>query len=222
MKMMMKDIKPLVHVLLLLLALSCSTSWVLTVAITSSSDAYPTLSDSECAGDIVPLRREVYGDGKIFDISFRYSEDMPVWGSDEGLGQFLWLRMSMKNGSLVNVSELKFIVHSGTHVDTPAHVFDNYFDAGFDADALDLDFPNGVALLVDVPRDKNITGLDYLAVTTYDDAIPAHLVFLDAREIVLVEGVKLDHVQPGIYSLHCLPLRLPKADGSPARCILIK
>nr|POE95565.1 kynurenine formamidase [Quercus suber] len=204
--MMMKDIKPLVHVLLLLLALSCSTSWVLTVAITSSSDAYPTLSDSECAGDIVPLRREVYGDGKIFDISFRYSEDMPVWGSDEGLGQFLWLRMSMKNGSLVNVSELKFIVHSGTHVDTPAHVFDNYFDAGFDADALDLDFPNG---------------LDYLAVATYDDAIPAHLV-LDAREIVLVEGVKLDHVQPGIYSLHCLPLRLPKADGSPARCILIK
>nr|POE95567.1 kynurenine formamidase [Quercus suber] len=157
--MMMKDIKPLVHVLLLLLALSCSTSWVLTVAITSSSDAYPTLSDSECAGDIVPLRREVYGDGKIFDISFRYSEDMPVWGSDEGLGQFLWLRMSMKNGSLVNVSELKFIVHSGTHVDTPAHVFDNYFDAGFDADALDLDFPNGVALLVDVPRDKNITGM---------------------------------------------------------------
>ena len=142
--MKMMNIKSLVHVLLLLLALSCSTSWVLTVAIiTSSSDAYPTLSASECAGDIVPLRREVYGDGKIFDISFRYSEDMPVWGSNEGLGQFLWLRMSMKNGSVVNVSELKFIVHSGTHVDTPAHVFDNYFDAGFDADALDLDFLNG-------------------------------------------------------------------------------
>ena len=141
--MKMMNIKPLVHVLLLLLALSCSTSWVLTVAITSSSDAYPTLSASECAGDIVPLRREVYGDGKIFDISFRYSEDMPVWGSNEGLGQFLWLRMSMKNVSVVNVSELKFIVHSGTHVDTPAHVFDNYFDAGFDADALDLDFLNG-------------------------------------------------------------------------------
>lgn len=29
-------------------------------------------------------------------------------------------------------------------------------------------------------------------------------------------------IQPGIYSVHCLPLRLPGAEGSPIRCILIK
>ena len=42
------------------------------------------------------------------------------------------------------------------------------------------------------------------------------------QEIILVEGLKLDDIQPGIYSVHCLPLRLVGAEGSPIRCILIK
>jgi len=273
--MMMNKTKP--HVLHLLLVLSCT--WVLTVSATS--DAYPSVSDCGVVDEVVvPVRREVYGEGKIFDISHRYREDMPSFQSDDGLGQFLWLRLSMKNGSIVNVSELKFSTHSGTHVDAPGHVFDHYYDAGFDVDSLDLEVLNGPALLVDVPRDKNITaevmkslnipkgvrrvlfrtlntdrqlmwkkefatdyvgftkdgaewlventdiklvGVDYLNVATYFDAIPAHHAFLEAREIIIVEAVKLDHyIQAGIYSLHCLPLRLPTSDGSPARCILIK
>ena len=69
---------------------------------------------------------------------------MPSWDSGDGLGQFLRLRDSMKNDSLANVSELKyFSVHSGTHVDAPGHVFDHYFDAGFDVDTLDLELLNG-------------------------------------------------------------------------------
>lgn len=42
------------------------------------------------------------------------------------------------------------------------------------------------------------------------------------QEIILVEGLKLDDVQAGMYSVHCLPLRLVGAEGSPIRCILIK
>lgn len=204
---------------------------------------------------------------------------MPSWDSADGLGQFLWLPKSMKNGSLANNSEMKLPAHTGTHVDAPGHVFDHYFDAGFDVDTLDLDVLNGQALLVDVPRDKNITaevmkslnipkgvrrvlfrtlntdrrlmfkkefdtsyvgfmkdgaqwlvdntdiklvGIDYLSVAAYDDLIPSHLVLLEDREIILVEGLKLDNVQPGIYSVHCLPLRLLGAEGSPIRCILSK
>ncbi|KAK7824283.1 cyclase-like protein 2 [Quercus suber] len=147
--MMIIKIKPLV----LLLVLSCT--WVLTVA--TSDAAYPTISDCGME-ELVPVRREVYGNGRIFDISHRFREDMPTWDSVDGLGQFLRLRHSIKNGSLANVSELKyFSVHSGTHVDAPGHVFDHYFDAGFDVDTLDLELLNGPALLVDVPRDKNIT-----------------------------------------------------------------
>ncbi|GAY33459.1 hypothetical protein CUMW_285590, partial [Citrus unshiu] len=52
---------------------------------------------------------------------------------------------------------MKFTTHTGTHVDAPGHFFDHYFDAGFDVDSLDLDVLNGPGLLVDVPRDKNLT-----------------------------------------------------------------
>ncbi|TKY50962.1 putative cyclase [Spatholobus suberectus] len=93
---------------------------------------------------------------------------MPVWDSTEGLGKhFLWLEKCMKNGSRANNSAMKLGVHTGTHVDAPGHFFDNYFDAGFDVDSLDLTLLNvsflkhclRLALLVDVPRDKNITGM---------------------------------------------------------------
>ncbi|KAF6142389.1 hypothetical protein GIB67_033816 [Kingdonia uniflora] len=133
----------------------------------------------ETTPDMVPPRREVYDDGRIFDISHQYREDLPAYGSAQGLGQFLWLPASMKNGSLANNSEMKMATHTGTHVDAPGHVFDHYFDAGFDVDTLDLAVLNGLlnairvlfpvinyvlalhkspALLVDVPKDKNITG----------------------------------------------------------------
>ena len=71
---------------------------------------------------------------------------MPAWDSEDGLGQFLWLPASMKNGSLANNSEMKLPTHTGTHVDAPGHVFEHYFDAGFDVDTLDLEVLNGIIL----------------------------------------------------------------------------
>ncbi|EEF43620.1 conserved hypothetical protein [Ricinus communis] len=160
-----------------------------------------------------------------------------------------------------------------------AMFFYHYYDAGFDIDTLDLEVLNGPALVVDVPRNSNITaevmkslnmpkgvsrvlfrtlntdrklmlqnkfdssyvgfmsdgaewlventnikfaGLDYLSLAAYVDCIPTHLVFLKSREIILVEGLKLENIKAGLYDVHCLPLRLVGAEGSPARCILIK
>ncbi|CAN1276703.1 Cyclase-like protein 2 [Linum perenne] len=270
---------PLIFLLLILTSTSFSAS--------SNDAAYPTIpgttdttSFSTASSDeLIPVRREVYGDGRIFDITHRYTVDSPVWESDDGLGQFLWLPRSMKNGSEANFSEIKLPTHTGTHVDAPGHVFDHYFDAGFDVDTLDLEVLNGAALLVDVPRDTNLTaeamkslnipkgvrrvifrtlntdrklmykkefdssyvgftadgakwvventdiklvGLDYLSIANFDDADPTHLTFLKNREIILVEALKLDNVEAGLYNVHCLPLRLVGAEGSPARCILIK
>ncbi|KAL5562435.1 hypothetical protein UlMin_032182 [Ulmus minor] len=271
----------------ILLLLLCATALIIP-SLSGATSSYPTVpgtvdtSDFSITGEdktLIPNRREVYGDGRIFDISHRYTTDMPAAESDEGIGQFLWLTKSMKNGSLGNMSEMKLPTHTGTHVDAPGHFFDHYYDAGFDVDTLDLEVLNGPGLLVDVPRDKNITaevmkslnipkgvrrvlfrtlntdrrlmfkkefdasyvgfmrdgakwlventdiklvGIDYLSVAAYDDLSPAHLEFLEGREIILVESLKLDDIQPGIYSIHCLPLRLLGAEGSPIRCILIK
>ncbi|XP_009770153.1 cyclase-like protein 2 isoform X2 [Nicotiana sylvestris] len=270
--------------LLLLITLS---QVILNPIVSLADSAYPspygidsaTSCQSTGSDDLIPVRREVYGDGRIFDITHRLSPDMPSWGLENGLGQFLWLPNSMKNGSLANNSEMKLPTHTGTHIDAPGHVYDHYFDAGFDIDTLDLEVLNGPALVVDVPRDKNLTadvmqslhipkgvkrvlfrtlntdrrlmwkkafdtsyvgfmkdgaqwlvdntdiklvGIDYLSVAAFDDLIPSHLVFLKSREIILVEGLKLDDIETGIYNVHCLPLRLLGAEGSPIRCILIK
>ncbi|KAH0767228.1 hypothetical protein KY290_003127 [Solanum tuberosum] len=270
--------------LLLLITLSQVT---LNPTVSVADSAYPspygiettTSCQSTASDDLIPVRHEVYGNGRIFDITHRLTPDMPSWGLEDGLGQFLWLPNSMKNGSLANNSEMKLPTHTGTHIDAPGHVYDHYFDAGFDVDTLDLEVLNGPALLVDVPRDKNLTadvmqslhipkgvkrvlfrtlntdrrlmwkkafdtsyvgfmkdgaqwlvdntdiklvGIDYLSVAAFDDLLPAHHVFLKSREIILVEGLKLDDIEAGLYAVHCLPLRLLGAEGSPIRCILIK
>lgn len=134
----------LLILLISLTLLSCS------VAMSGIDMAYPAVPD-DCLllgeDDVpvpVPVRREVYNNGQIFDISHRYVPDMPSYGLKDGVGKFLWLGMSMKNGSLANVSMMKFSVHSGTHVDAPSHVFDHYYDAGFDVDTLDLHVLNGI------------------------------------------------------------------------------
>ncbi|CAN4112160.1 unnamed protein product [Withania somnifera] len=255
----------------------------ISLAFSSPNDAYPTGCGDEpgsCVGssaDLKPLRREVYEYGQIFDITHQFNRNTPVGDSDEGIGQFLTLLSSMKNGSDYNFSELRLGVHAGTHVDAPGHMYEEYYEAGFDVDSLDLRVLNGPALLVDVPRDKNLTadvmqslhipkgvkrvlfrtlntdrrlmwkkafdtsyvgfmkdgaqwlvdntdiklvGIDYLSVAAFDDLLPSHHVLLKSREIILVEGLKLDDIEAGIYTVHCLPLRLLGAEGSPIRCIL--
>ncbi|VAI30675.1 unnamed protein product [Triticum turgidum subsp. durum] len=230
-----------------------------------ATDAEPACGVKEEAAVPVPERREEFDGGRILDISHYYREDMPAFESAEGTPGFLRLARSMRNGSdIANFSELRLTAHSGTHVDAPGHVFEHYYDAGFDVDTLDLavlnadvmeslHIPKGVrrVLFRTLNTDRKLmwkkefdssyvgfmedgaqwlidntviqlVGVDYLSVGAYDECIPAHLVFLDKREVILVEALNLEHVATGIYTLHCLPLRLRGAEGSPARCILIK
>lgn len=112
--------------------------------------AYPSgcgAGSGNCVGvadvGLGPLRREVYDNGEIFDITHKFTPHTPVGGSTEGIGQFLTLLMSMKNGSAYNFSEMKLRVHSGTHVDAPGHMYENYFEEGYDVDSLDLRVLNG-------------------------------------------------------------------------------
>ena len=42
------------------------------------------------------------------------------------------------------------------------------------------------------------------------------------KEIVLLEGIRLGHVEEGVYMLNAAPLNLGRSDGSPCRAVLIK
>jgi len=65
-----------------------------------------------------------------------------------------------------------------------------------------------------------LVGIDYLSIAPYKQSIPTHQVLLKPG-IVILEGVNLSAVPPGIYDLYCLPLKLVGSDGAPARAILI-
>jgi len=72
-----------------------------------------------------------------------------------------------------------------------------------------------------VQRGVRLVGIDYLSISPFHDPVPAHEVLLSAG-VIIVEGLKLDGVTPGLYQMVCLPLKLAGCEGAPARAILIE
>jgi arylformamidase len=66
-----------------------------------------------------------------------------------------------------------------------------------------------------------LVGIDYLSVERRGTpGHPTHVALLGAG-VVIVEGMNLDGVEAGDYTLVCLPLRIVVGDGGPARAVLL-
>jgi arylformamidase len=39
-------------------------------------------------------------------------------------------------------------------------------------------------------------------------------------KVLIIEGLDLSGIEPGQYTLYCLPLNIPEAEGAPARVLL--
>jgi arylformamidase len=72
-----------------------------------------------------------------------------------------------------------------------------------------------------VERGIRLVGVDYLSVGPFDAPAPTHELLLEA-DVIVVEGLDLSNVRPGMYQLVCLPLNIVGIDGAPARAILIE
>jgi arylformamidase len=70
-----------------------------------------------------------------------------------------------------------------------------------------------------VRRGVRLVGIDYLSIAPYDDPAPTHETLLRAG-VTILETLDLRGVEPGWWTLSCLPLRIPAADGAPARAVL--
>jgi arylformamidase len=79
--------------------------------------------------------------------------------------------------------------------------------------------PEGARWIVE--RGVLTVGIDYLSVAPMDEAPETHRPLL-AAGICVIEGLDLSAVEPGLYDLICLPLRLEGLDGAPARVVLRK
>jgi arylformamidase len=80
--------------------------------------------------------------------------------------------------------------------------------------------PNAARALVAIG--VQLVGFDYLSVEKFGSKdFETHLALLSSG-VVIVEGLDLSAVAPGLYDLICLPLKLEagSGDGAPARAIL--
>jgi arylformamidase len=63
-------------------------------------------------------------------------------------------------------------------------------------------------------------GVDYLSVGGFrKDGVETHRSLLEAG-IWIIEGLNLSGIRSGIYELVCLPLKIEKGDGAPARAAI--
>ena len=62
-------------------------------------------------------------------------------------------------------------------------------------------------------------GIDYLSIAPFGNSRPTHKVLLTAK-VLIIEGLNLANVDPGISTLYCFPLKLKGSDGAPARVVL--
>jgi arylformamidase len=77
-------------------------------------------------------------------------------------------------------------------------------------DAADLLAEQGIKLV----------GIDYLSIDQFkSESHPSHFALL-GRNVVIVEGLNLNGIQPGKYHMTALPLNLQDVDGAPTRVIL--
>jgi arylformamidase len=71
-----------------------------------------------------------------------------------------------------------------------------------------------------VDRGIKLLGVDYLSVEIYSDQTSRTHKTLLSGGVIILEGLNLSEINPGIYELMCLPLKLVGAEGAPARAVL--
>jgi len=87
----------------------------------------------------------------------------------------------------------------------------------FDEDYVGVDVSAAQYL---VKRGVKLVGVDYLSVAPFPEPQPTHVALLKAG-VVIVEGLNLSQIAQGRYNFWCLPLKLDKSDGAPARAVLV-
>lgn len=90
-------------------------------------------------------------------------------------------------------------------------------DSDFDEDFTALT-PDASQWIVD--HGIQLVGIDYLSVEPYKGDDDTHRILLRAG-VIPVETLDLHAVEPGGYTLVCLPIKIKDGDGGPCRAILI-
>lgn len=94
---------------------------------------------------------------QIYDVSVPLSAATPTYPGDPGIEIKKWLTLA--NGDAANVSLINFGLHSGTHVDAPAH----FIAGGATVESLPFASLLGEAEVVEVPHDIRVIDESFVA-----------------------------------------------------------
>ena len=92
-----------------------------------------------------------------------------------------------------------------------------------DPDRFDGDFASLSPELIASLHDQGVVlvGIDTPSIDPAESkALESHQA-VASRDMAVLEGIVLAHVEPGLYTLIALPLRLEGADASPVRAVLV-
>ena len=78
--------------------------------------------------------------------------------------------------------------------------------------------PDAAAWLVE--RGVRLVGIDHLSIQLYEDDGETHRILMRAG-VAILEGLNLDGIEPGEYTLVAAPIRLAGTEAAPARAVLI-
>jgi len=90
-------------------------------------------------------------------------------------------------------------------------------DFGHDFNALSPELVDFVA-----ERGVRLVGIDTPSIDVFDDKNLESHQAVAHHDMAVLEGLVLQHVEPGEYVLIALPLRLERADASPVRAVLVR
>ncbi len=76
---------------------------------------------------------------------------------------------------------------------------------------------DGAEYLAD--KGVKLVGIDYLSIERSQPDHPTHKALL-SKDIPIVEGLRLAHVEQGAYMLSCLPLKFVGTEAAPCRAVL--
>jgi arylformamidase len=93
---------------------------------------------------------------KIYDVSVPLSGAIPTYPGDPGIKIEDW--RTLAQGDSANVSFAHFGLHSGTHVDAPAH----FIEGGLKVNSMPLESLIGEALVVEVPDDVRVIDANFV------------------------------------------------------------
>lgn len=71
-----------------------------------------------------------------------------------------------------------------------------------------------------VRKKIELVGIGYLGIERNQRNHETHRLLLD-NDIIILEGLRLGHIEPEVYKLICLPLKVSGLEAAPARAILI-